>query len=467
MYYRLKSDYMLRGWKFLPTGVINRDTREYKFLPKEKFSVLKLCDGQNNSDSAIFDDKQRKVIEEFIADGYVEAKEEISPLEDVQKYKFYDNRFMETAHWSITGKCNCKCRHCNMSAPQHKVEEFTHEQCMDIISQMESCGIQKVSLTGGEVLVRKDFWEIVDALIAADIKIYKIFTNGLLINEKFISELDKRNLKPEIQISFDGIGGCHDWIRGVNGAEKLALRAIKLLTEKNFYVRCLFALHKGNIKYLRETVKKLANCGVKSLFVTPITVDGEAVGMKNEILSAEEVYKVIIDYIPQYIADGVPLQANLASVFYGISPSEYMIPFVKAPENVDIDKNCLCHSIRNSIRINFEGFVMPCPAMGFDENAKKHFSTIFNKPLKELLNNGAYMNFINSRMSDYFKKNPKCAACEYKNRCSGGCRGNAMANNGDGDLLGIDKGACLFFKGGYYDKVLELAEKFNLKYIFR
>ena len=234
MYYKLKRDYMLRGWKLLPTGVINRETRDYNFLLLKKFSVLKLCDGQNE----IFDDDQRKIIEELISEGFIEEKNNPSPLEDVQKYKFYDNRFVQTAHWSITGKCNCRCRHCYMSAPQHKVEEFTHEQCLDIIAQMAACGIQTVSLTGGEALIRKDFWEIVDALTAADIKIYKILTNGLLINEKFLAELEKRSLRPQFQISFDGVG-CHDWLRGVEGAEKFAIRAIKLLREKI----CLWYVH--------------------------------------------------------------------------------------------------------------------------------------------------------------------------------------------------------------------------------
>ncbi|MBR0287621.1 MAG: hypothetical protein IJQ82_01440, partial [Selenomonadaceae bacterium] len=89
----------------------------------------------------------------------------------------------------------------------------------------------------------------------------------------------------------------------------------------------------------------------------------------------------------------------------------------------------------------------------------------FDKPLKELLNEGPYMNFINTRMSDYFKANPKCAACKYKNCCCSGCRGMAMENNGDGDLLGVDKATCLFFKGGYYNKVIALGEKLNLKRI--
>ncbi len=465
MYYRLKSDYMLRGWKLLPTGVINRETREHQFLPTKKFAMLKLCNGLNDSESAIFDDEQRKILEELRADGYVEVKKEISPLEAVQEYKFYDNRFMKSAHWSITGKCNYKCRHCYMSAPQHKVEEFTYEQCMDIIAQMAACGVQTISITGGEALVRKDFWKIIDALTAADIKINMIFSNGLLINDKLIAELDKRGLKSGFQISFDGINGCHDWIRGVDGAEKFTIRAIKLLREKNFPVICSYVLHKGNVHVLRDTVNKLAGLGVKYLRVSPISEDGDALGMSEQILSTDELFNALIDYIPQYIADGAPIPISLVGVFEGINATEYRIPMAKAPEDVNIDRNCLCGQVRNSIHIDFNGFVMPCPPMGFNSKGMKHFSTIFDKPLKELLNDGAYMNFINTRMEDYFKANPTCAACEYKNRCSGGCRGRAMSKNDDGDLLGVDNVACKFFKGGYYDKVIALAEKLNLKNI--
>ena len=118
MFYKLKSDYMLRGWKLLPTGVINRETRQFKFLSGKKFGILKMCNGLLDSESLFFDDEQRKIMEELRAEGYVEANDKPSTLEDVQEYKFYDNRFMKSAHWSITGKCNCRCRHCYMFAPQ-------------------------------------------------------------------------------------------------------------------------------------------------------------------------------------------------------------------------------------------------------------------------------------------------------------------------------------------------------------
>jgi len=68
--------------KVLPTGIINRDTRKFKFLSGEKFNVLKMCTGLLDSDNFLFDDEQRKIMEDLRADGYVEANDTPSPLED-------------------------------------------------------------------------------------------------------------------------------------------------------------------------------------------------------------------------------------------------------------------------------------------------------------------------------------------------------------------------------------------------
>ena len=115
---------------------------------------------------------------------------------------------------------------------------------------------------------------------------------------------------------------------------------------------------------MRETVKKLADLGVKHILCAPVRADGEGVGMKNEILSTEEAYNAMIDYIPQYIADGAPIKIGLMGIFKMVNPSEYKIPLAHAPENANIDKIYVCHSIRKSFHIDFEGFVMPCPPNG-------------------------------------------------------------------------------------------------------
>lgn len=465
MFYRLKNEYMLRGWKLLPTGVVNRENRKFKFLPTKKYNVLKLCNGKADSEGSLFDEEQRKILEELIADGYVEAKEKISPLESIQEYKFHDNRFLRLVNWFITRKCNIKCRHCFVSSSPQSVEEFTHEQCMDIIAQMADCGVQMVSLMGGEPLVRKDFWEIVDELTAKDIRIKTILSNGILINEKFISELEKRNLQTKFTLSFDGVG-CHDWLRNLPGAEKAVCRAIKLLHERNFKVTASFEMHKGNAESVRESVKFLASLGVSSIHIGRVVALGSALDMQDKIMPREEYYEFCLKYIPQYIADGAPTEIDFSGMFQGINATEYAIPIVKMAENFKSDNYCVCGYIRNYMHIDYDGFVVPCMAMNLAEGGKKHFSHITDKSLKEILNDKAYMDFVSTRLGDYFKANPECDNCEYRNRCGGGCRGMAMFENRDGDFFGIDKSTCKFFKGGYYDRIIALGEKLGLKLVF-
>jgi radical SAM protein with 4Fe4S-binding SPASM domain len=79
--------------------------------------------------------------------------------------------------------------------------------------------------------------------------------------------------------------------------------------------------------------------------------------------------------------------------------------------------------------------------------------------LSKALSESFYLGFIRTTLDDYLAHNPGCAACAYKNRCGGGCRGHAVLANGGSDLLGVDPDNCLVFTGGYYDRVRELIER--------
>ena len=115
--------------------------------------------------------KIRNIIAEAERQGIIEQCPPGQDLSDNQKYRKYPARYIRQAHWSITGRCNYKCKHCFMSAPSAKFSEMTHSQIMDIVNQLADCGVINVSLTGGEPLVRSDFLEIVDALLERGIHI--------------------------------------------------------------------------------------------------------------------------------------------------------------------------------------------------------------------------------------------------------------------------------------------------------
>jgi sulfatase maturation enzyme AslB (radical SAM superfamily) len=121
----------LRGWLKLPWAAVDYKTGRTRFLKRAEFEELAAQEG----------------------------------LADWQKYRLYNNRYMKSAMWSITGRCNYRCKHCYLYAGDAKYGELPTPTMLDIARQIAECGIMRVSLSGGEPLVRSDFWEIADALL--------------------------------------------------------------------------------------------------------------------------------------------------------------------------------------------------------------------------------------------------------------------------------------------------------------
>ena len=126
------------------------------------------------------------------------------------------------------------------------------------------------------------------------------------------------------------------------------------------------------------------------------------------------------------------------------------------PENRDCDREVICASARATMYLGPDGRILPCIPMSQHEEASRRFPKVSELTLTEALSDSFYLNFISATLEDYLDHNQGCRACEYKNRCAGGCRGRAVESNGGSDLLGVDPDACLIFKGGYYNQVKDI-----------
>ena len=89
--------------------------------------------------------------------------------------------------------------------------------------------------------------------------------------------------------------------------------------------------------------------------------------------------------------------------------------------------------------------------------AQGRFPSLEKLTLAEALSDSFYLDFITADLGAYLARNPRCAACNYRNRCMGGRRGRATLE-GSADLMAPDPDACLLFRGGYYDRARELIE---------
>jgi MoaA/NifB/PqqE/SkfB family radical SAM enzyme len=187
-----------------------------------------------------------------------------------------------------------------MSAPDYHGEDLTMEQITRILDGLVECGIRCVSLTGGEALVHPRFCDILDEIADRGLVLETLYTNGELVDGHLLDELEKRRMHPAFHLSYDG-AGWHDWLRGVDGAEKAVIRSFRLLHEHGFQTSTSMCLHRHNIGVLKESVDLLASLGVSHLKMNVATPAGRWKNETEHFISQDEAFEAIEAYLPQYV----------------------------------------------------------------------------------------------------------------------------------------------------------------------
>ena len=109
---------------------------------------------------------------------------------------------------SVTDRCNLRCCYC---MPEEGVPMVDHEDILrygEIVKLAEifaSLGIEKIKLTGGEPLVRKDLWQLTKKLKEIPgIRQVTLTTNGILLKEQ---------MRELAQAGIDGVNISLDTLR--------------------------------------------------------------------------------------------------------------------------------------------------------------------------------------------------------------------------------------------------------------
>ena len=457
LHYRLKDNYILRGWEKLPYAVVDVRTGEASFLTSQRMKALELCDGNIDVSMPFITDDIRGLISEYEKNGLIEQCEQGRGLNENQKYKKYPCRYIHDVHWAITLRCNYRCKHCFISVPHAKIFELPHDKVMEIINQLSEYGVMQVSLTGGEPFIRDDFFDIIDALKERNITVSYINTNGSFITERVLNEFIKRDVRPVFYISYDG-KGWHDWLRGINGAEEKVNRTLELCRDMGFPVNATMVIHKGNSHTLRESINHLASLGVPSLTTLYAANVGEWLKRNNqESMSIEDMCNMYLEYLPHYYEDGMPMSVKFTSFFSASKkrPDKYNITCYR--EEYDPCNYVLCSTIRSYAYISPEGRVLPCTVFdGFD--IREDYPTIFEKPFAECVSAPNFMNIVKMTTSELHKANEQCRTCKFNKHCQGGCRPSVLYL-GEKNLMATNKIECSLFYGGWIKKIAETVQK--------
>ena len=150
--------------------------------------------------------------------------------------------------WELTYRCNHKCIHCYQYPP---AEELSLEKIKDIILQLERKGCLYLTFTGGEPLLREDFWQIAEFARQRDFSI-DLFSNGTVIDRETAKRISDLSFT-SVHISLLGAKDkTHDKIVQVKGSFKKVTQAIAYLKERGVRIILKTPLMKDNFPELEE-----------------------------------------------------------------------------------------------------------------------------------------------------------------------------------------------------------------------
>lgn len=455
MYYKLNQNIALRSWKLVPHAYYFYGNRNAIGLKQQEWDLLCSCD-------SVTDIAQSPLLEELQSKGMCRPCEYGDQLDEWQKVRVCDNRYFPALNWTITGKCNLNCRHCFMAADNTPLmTEFTLEQCLNLLNEIERCGIQTISLTGGEPMLHPKFMDIVRESCRRRITINEIITNGSLITSKILDEFISLNCYPLFKVSFDGLTH-HDWMRGACGIEQKTLEAIELLHDKGFRVRIQMNLHKGNLDTALQTLIMFDQMGIEELRLIRTTEAPRWTQNGGDLcIDLEEYYNTALSITQDYLSTQPQMSIDIWQ-FLQFWPrrNTYHLRPVGGGEHTYRDTLPVCSGNRGMIAITADGDIVPCNQVsGKLKQDNIRMGNVHITPLQQLLSSGDYVDNVTYTVGKLREDNPQCQVCDVWKLCMGGCRACAYALTGN--LMGYDPTKCLYFKKGYMQKTLDLFKQIS------
>lgn len=175
----------------------------------------------------------------------------------------------------LTYRCNERCVHCYLDHDDHG--EMTTAEIKNLLDQMAAAGVFILTLSGGEIFLRKDFFEILEYARRDLTFCVKLKTNAMLIREHEAARIRELGVE-SIQISiYSHRAEVHDAITLVPGSLKRSLDAVRFLKSKGLRVVIANVLMAQNMQDYPGVRALAAELGVESTLDPTITpmMDGD------------------------------------------------------------------------------------------------------------------------------------------------------------------------------------------------
>ncbi|MEE0452180.1 radical SAM/SPASM domain-containing protein [Peptacetobacter sp.] len=231
--------------------------------------------------------------------------------------------------FSITNKCNLSCDYCCSDSKIYNSIDLQTSEIYKIIDNIIYLNPRVVNITGGEPLIRKDFFEILEYLNKNFKGKIILSTNALLIKKEDIIRLTQNT--DYIEISIDGY----------NEESCKKIRGDNVFTKVMLIVEELKKLKFNNIS-LSMVVGKNNNCEVEEFIKL------------NEKLGTKPIIRNFMN-----IGRG-------ENYYYNYLEDRRDLVYIRKDNYKKLKAN-MCKAGENQISIDYKGNVYPCPNLEYDD----------------------------------------------------------------------------------------------------
>ena len=302
----------------------------------------------------------------------------------------------------LTLACNERCFHCGSNCSVPGKDELSADEFKAVIDQVkEDFDISRIQLcvTGGEPLLRKDFFEIMSYANSKGFK-WGMTSNATLITKDVAHKLSEAGMGT-ISVSIDGLQDTHDKLRGMKNAYDLAMQGVQNLIDENAFkaIQITTVVNHENVRELDQLLEIMKGIDIDSWRVINIEPIGRAL-LRPEMLCTKEDLKYMFEFIRKARKDGLPVE-------YGCS--HYLV----LDYEVEVrDWYWLCNAGVYTASIMSNGDIGAC--LDIERSPKTIQGNIRRDRLKEVWDN----------RFEFFRRNKacdsdKCRNCNHSKYCRG------------------------------------------------
>ena len=252
----------------------------------------------------------------------------------------------------VTKRCNARCRHCDYWKGPHEAE------LVDYVPVIQKINPLIISFTGGEPLVRKDIFDLIQRIKENGGLFYlTMVTNGALLNLEKAERLKEAGID-QLSISLDFLDERHDQTRGIKGLFAHLSNLMPLLSHIGFdNVTLNTVIMENNLDQITQIAEQAWGWGVKVSYSSYCE-------MKNNDRSLS-VKSENLDKLKKIVAELIQYKSSLGN----ITNSTYYLE--RIPAYFEKGKINGCLAGLRWLQVAPDGYLKPCselPSIGYFED---------------------------------------------------------------------------------------------------